>query len=187
MNEKKDTFEILAEEITLIRQDIERLQRTSLDRIEAEALHKEMAESVQEMSKLSTGVQNAIEKRLGTVAATLRQDAIKASASAAESAIMESHAKSLEAARSLSEAAGEARREAWRRFGGFWVWLVSTGALGALLGALTVFWLQGRADAKAFGNHPRIYCSSAGGEVFSQKNGSRFCAFQISAPTDSIE
>ena len=32
----------------------------------------------------------------------------------------------------LSQAAGEARREAWRWFGGFWVWLASMLATGAL-------------------------------------------------------
>ena len=68
-----------------------------------------------------------------------------------------------------SQAAGEARREAWRWFGGFWVWLASIGAAGALIGALAVFWLQGRADAKAFGQYPSIYCTTAGGAFADQR------------------
>ena len=42
----KDPFEQLVDEITLIRQDMERLKRTSLDREEAEALHDTLAQSV---------------------------------------------------------------------------------------------------------------------------------------------
>ena len=47
----------------------------------------------------------------------------EAAGKAAREAIEKSHAESLKAARSLSQAAGEARRQAWRYFGGFWVWL----------------------------------------------------------------
>jgi len=97
--------------------------------------------------------------------------------------IRESHAEILQTARSLSQAAGEARREAWRWFGGFWVWLTSIGAAGALIGALAAFWITGRGDAKAFGQHPRIYCLSAGGEFADQRDGSRYCIFMVSPPT----
>ena len=106
----------------------------------------------------------------------------EAAGKAAREAIEKSHAESLKAARSLSQAAGEARRQAWRYFGGFWVWLASVGATGALLGALAVFWLQGRADASKFGKHPGIYCKSAGGQVVPQEDGSKFCAFWIDPP-----
>jgi hypothetical protein len=82
-------------------------------------------------------------------------------------------------AQSLSQAAGEARRQAWRYFGGFWVWLASVGATGALMGALAVFWLQGRADASAFGKHPGIYCERAGGTVVTNTEGRKFCGVWI--------
>ena len=38
-------------------------------------------------------------------------------------------------------------------------------ALGALLGVLGHLWLQGRADARACGEHPGIFCEGAGGTV----------------------
>ena len=93
--------------------------------------------------------------------------------------IREVHCDSIGAARDLRKAAGEARREAWRWFDGFWVWLASVGAAGALLGALAMFWMQGRADAARFGDYPSIHCRAAGGELIDQTNGSRYCVFQV--------
>lgn len=129
----KDPFQQLVDEITLIRQDMERLKRTSLDKEDAEALHEMLAEGVDRMRKVGPEVQKAVEMRLLGVAAVLREETTKAAASAAEGAIEKTRAESLEAARSLSQAAGEARRQAWRYFGGFWVWLTSMLATGAVL------------------------------------------------------
>ena len=100
---------------------------------------------------------------------------------AAESAVRDlldkNHAETLKAAKSLSQAAGEARREAWRWFGGFWVWLASVGALSALLAVLATVWITGRGDAREFGKYPRIYCSPAGGEDLSNTAGREGCMF----------
>ena len=52
-------------------------------------------------------------------------------------------------------------------------------ALGALLGTLAHFWLQGRADARAFGEHPGIFCEGAGGTVVTNDDGLRFCGIWI--------
>ena len=82
----------------------------------------------------------------------------------------------------LSQAAGEARREAWRWFGGFWVWLASMLATGAVIGALAMAWIQGRGDAREFGQFPSIYCGTAGGQVVEQDNGSSYCAIWINKP-----
>jgi hypothetical protein len=82
----------------------------------------------------------------------------------------------------LSQAAGEARRAAWRRFGGFWVWLASMLATGAVLGALAMAWIAGRGDAREFGQFPSIYCGTAGGQVVEQDNGSSYCAIWINRP-----
>jgi hypothetical protein len=124
-----------------------------------------------------------MQRDLAQTALDVRAHAVEAAQSAAREAIEKSHAESLKAAKSLSQAAGEARRQAWRYFGGFWVWLASIGATGALIGALAVFWLQGRADAHKFGEHPRIYCTSAGGQIVANAEGRRFCAFWIDPPT----
>ena len=44
MSGVKDPFEILADEITLIRRQVDHLQRTSLDKDEAEAFNVRVAE-----------------------------------------------------------------------------------------------------------------------------------------------
>ena len=178
----KDPFQQLVDEITLIRQDMERLKRTSLDKEDAEALHEMLAEGVDRMCKVGPEVQKAIDNRLLAVAAVLREETSKAAASAAEGAIEKTRAESLEAARSLSQAAGEARRQAWRYFGGFWVWLASMLATGAIIGALAMAWIAGRGDAREFGQFPSIYCGSAGGQVVEQNNGSSYCAIWINRP-----
>ncbi|WP_376878373.1 hypothetical protein [Albirhodobacter sp. R86504] len=117
----KDPFQQLVDEITLIRQDMERLKRTSLDKDDAEALHEMIAEGVDRMVKVGPDVQKAIDNRLLAVAAVLRDATTKAAASAADAAIRKTRAEFLDAARDLSQAAGEARREVWRYFGGFCV------------------------------------------------------------------
>ncbi len=169
----KDPFEILADEITLIRRQIDQLQRTSLDRKDAEKLNAVVAQGLDRMAKVGPALQQRIEQSLATAYAATE---------GAKEAIREAQMESIKAAKDLRKAAGEARREAWRWFGGFWVWLVSVGATGALLGALAMFWLQGHADANAFGKHPRIYCTSAGGQKVQQDDGSSFCAFWINPP-----
>ncbi len=177
-----DTFEILAEEIGVIRRQIETLQRTSLNKDEAEAFNKTITDFLGKLTHVPQNLQKAMQRDLAQTALDVRAFAVEAAQSAAREAIEKSHAESLKAAKDLSRAAGEARREAWRYFGGFWVWLASIGAAGALVGALAVFWLQGHADAKAFGQYPGIYCPTAGGQVVTNAEGRRFCAFWIDQP-----
>jgi len=179
----KDPVDQIVDEITLLRREVADLRRFSLDRSEAEALHGMVAEGIERMAKVGPAVQQRILHSLATAALDVRHDAAHAATEAAKDAIREAHYESVGAARDLRKAAGEARREAWRWFGGFWVWLASIGATGALVGALAVFWLQGRADAHRFGDYPNLYCSSAGGEFIEQTNGSRYCVFQVKPPT----
>ena len=134
-----------------MRRQIELLQRTSLDRKEAEKLNAVVAQGLDRMAKVGPALQQRIEQSLATAALDLRQHTAYAATEGAKEAIREAQMESTKAAKDLRKAAGEARREAWRWFGGFWVWLASVGAAGALLGALAMFWLQGHADAKAFG------------------------------------
>ena len=178
----KDPFEILADEITLIRRQIDQLQRTSLDRKEAEKLNTVVAQGLDRMAKVGPALQQRIEQSLATAALDLRQHTVYAATEGAKEAIREAQLESIKAAGDLRKAAGEARREAWRWFGGFWVWLVSAVLTGALLGVLGMVWLQGRADAREFGKYPSIHCRAAGGELLDQTNGSRYCVFQVKPP-----
>lgn len=183
MSGVKDPFEILADEITLIRRQMDHLQRTSLSKDEAEAFNEAVAEFLARLGKTAPAMQEAMRRDLAYVGHDVRKHAVEAAQSAAKEAIEKSHAESLKAAKDLSRAAGEGRREAWRWFGGFWVWLASIGATGALIGALAVFWLQGRADAREFGQYPSVYCKSAGGQIATNPEGRRFCGVWIDPPT----
>ena len=183
MSGNTDPFLVLVDDIGALRRQIENLQRTSLDRDEAEHLNATIAKSLDNMAQTVKRLEQRLEGQLQLATAKTNRAAIEAAQDAARGAIRESHAEILQTARSLSQAAGEARREAWRWFGGFWVWLTSIGAAGALIGALAAFWITGRGDAKAFGQHPRIYCLSAGGEFADQRDGSRYCIFMVSPPT----
>ena len=112
-------------------------------------------------------------------------ETILAATDAASRAIEKSHAETSSAARDYAKAAGEARREAWRYFGGFWVWLASVGAGGAILGLLAAFLIMGRGDAREFGQYPQVYCTTAGGQIVEQDDGSSFCAIWIDRPSQS--
>lgn len=181
----KDVFEMLTDEITLIRHDIASLQRTSLNKDEAKALNEKLVQGVASMAQTGQAVYEAISERMDLRLEKLAMDMILATTDAARGAVEKSHSQSIVAAKDLAKAAGEARREAWRYFGGFWVWLASVGAAGAVLGGLAVFWLQGRADARAFGEYPNIYCTSAGGKIVANPEGRKFCAMWIDPPSQA--
>jgi hypothetical protein len=178
----KDVFEMLTDEITLIRHDIASLQRTSLNKDEAKVLNEKLVQGVASMAQTGQAVYEAISERMDLRLEKLAIDTILAATDAARGAVEKSHSLSIFAAKDLAKAAGEARREAWRYFGGFWVWLASVGAAGVVLGGLAVFWLQGRADAHAFGEYPGVYCTSAGGQIVANPEGRKFCAMWIDPP-----
>ena len=181
----KDPFQILADELTLIRKDMDRMQRTSLDKDEAQALHQIVAEAVSDMRRATKETPQALQSALKADRDRMARNATQAATEAAERVLGDIREQLAQERQKLSQAAGEARREAWRWFGGFWVWLASIGAAGAIIGALAAFWITGRGDAKAFGQYPRIYCLSAGGRFVDQSDGSRYCIFMVSPPTQS--
>ena len=182
---EKDTFQILADEITLIRVDMERLQRTSLNKDEAKALNQQLTQGVERMAQTGQAVYEAISERMDLRLEKMAMETILAATDAASGAIAKNHAETIAAARDLSKAAGEARREAWRYFGGFWVWLASVGAAGVVLGLLVAFWMTGRGDAREFGDYPGVYCTTAGGEIVTNPEGRQFCAIWIDPPSQA--
>ena len=159
MSEAKDSFEILADELARMGQQIAHLQRTSLNKTEAEALSQEIVKGLQQMTKVGPTLYEAISARLDLALDKMRRETVSAAQNAASRAIENSHAETSAAARDYAKAAGEARREAWRYFGGFWVWLASVGAGGAVLGLLASFLIMGRGDAREFGQYPQVYLS----------------------------
>ena len=183
----KDPFQILADELTLIRKDMDQLQRTSLDKKDAQALHKKLAEGVDRMYRAAPEVQQAIDNRLMAVAAYLKEETTKAAEKAAKDAILNAHDESIDAARSLTQAAGEARRQAWRYFGGFWVWLASMLATGVVLGLLLAYGTETAKAAFSIDTMARYGCGKLGigGQLIEQSDGSSLCAFWIKFPEQS--
>ena len=160
----KDPFQILADELTLIRKDMDQLQRTSLDKDEAKKLNQIVTAAVMKMAKAAEDAPGEIQGALEADRDQMAHSATQAATRAAESAMAGiRHDLDNERAK-LTQAAGEARREAWRWFGGFWVWLASMLATGAVIGALAMAWIQGRGDAREFGQFSGVYCGPAGGQ-----------------------
>ena len=185
MSEGKDSFEILADELARMGQQIAHLQRTSLNKTEAEALNQQLVQGVASMAQTGQALYEAISERMDLRLEKLAIETTLAATDAASKAIEKSHAETSSAARDYAKAAGEARREAWRYFGGFWVWLASVGAGGAVLGLLAAFLIMGRGDAREFGQYPQVYCSTAGGQIVEQDDGSTFCAIWIKPPSQA--
>ncbi|SFF29149.1 hypothetical protein SAMN04488523_1534 [Sulfitobacter brevis] len=173
----KDPFQILADELTLIRKDMDQLQRTSLNKDEAKTLNHAVMGAVLRMVKATEDAPGEIQEALESDRDQMARSATQAATRAAESAMAGiRHDLDNERAK-LSQAAGEARREAWRWFGGFWVWLASMLATGAVIGVLAMALIQGRGDAREFGQYPRIYCNPAGGEDLTNTAGREGCMF----------
>ena len=185
MSEGKDSFEILADELARMGQQIAHLQRTSLNKTEAEALNQQLVQGVASMAQTGQAVYEAISERMDLRLEKLAMETILAATDAARRAIEKSHAETSSAARDYAKAAGEARRAAWRYFGGVWGWVASVGAGGAVLGLLTAFLIMGRGDAREFGQYPQVYCTTAGGQIVEQDDGSSFCAIWIDRPSQS--
>lgn len=102
-------------------------------------------------------------------------DMSKSASSAASAAVTASTAQlsadMSKTAKDLAEASAEARRQALRYRGGFWVWLGLSCALGALLVALAAFLITKSDNAKAFGQWPDLYCTDAGGQKTTSERG----------------
>ena len=112
------------------------------------------------------------------------EGATQAATEAAERVLKGIRAELSQERQKLSQAAGEARREAWRWFGGFWVWLASMLATGIVLGLLIAYGMETAKSAFSIDDLVRYNCGRSwfGGQVVEQENGSSFCAFWITQP-----
>lgn len=83
MSGVKDPFEILADEITLIRRQVDHLQRTSLNKDEAEAFNTTIAKFITQLSKTAPAMQEAMRRDLDRTALDVRAYAGEAAGNAA--------------------------------------------------------------------------------------------------------
>ena len=113
----------------------------------------------------------------------MHRDSLTAAQEAAGQAVRGLEDKISAAANHMRLEAVKGRQQALYSFGGGLAVFGGIAALGAVLGALGHFWLQGRADARAFGEHPGIFCEGAGGTVVTNNDGSSYCAFWITHPS----
>jgi len=139
----KDSYEdILVEELKALRETIEHLQRNSLNRAEAEDLNQVITKGQADMLDVSKAVEAKIKDAVANAVIGIEGKTIDAAKNGAVGAIRETREESLRVAQELSDATGEARKQAWRYFGGFWVWLAAAIALGAFLGTLATVAMQ---------------------------------------------
>lgn len=180
----KDPFQILADELTLIRKDMDRLQRTSLDKDEAQALHQIVAEAVADMRKATRETPQALQSALKADRDRMAREATESATEAAERVLGDIRTQLSQERQRLTQAAGEARREAWRYFGGFWVWLATILATGVVLGLVIAYGMETAKSALSVDDLVRYNCGRSwfGGQVVEQENGSSFCAFWITRP-----
>ena len=180
----KDPFQILADELTLIRKDMDRLQRTSLDKQEAKDLHSFLTEAVFEMHRDMEKAPEAVRSALKVDRDRMAQKATESATEAAERVLGAIREQLAQERQRLTQAAGEARREAWRYFGGFWVWLAAMLATGVVLGLVIAYGMETARSALSVDDLVRYNCGRSwfGGQVVEQENGSSFCAFWITQP-----
>lgn len=180
----KDGIQAFADEVTLIRNEIDRLQRTSLDKDEAEALHRIVAEAVADMRQATGEAPEALRSALKDDRDRMAHEATVAATRAAEKAV-EDIRKELAVERDrLSQAASGARRAALRFSGGIWTLLAATLGLGAFLGLLAANVVETGRSLLSIEQMVRYGCGQplVGGSVVEQDNGSSYCGHWIVSP-----
>ena len=106
----KDPFQILADELTLIRKDMDRLQRTSLDREEAKGLHDMLDQAVGRMERAAENAPASLQNTLRNDRDQVVRNATAAAASAAQGVLTDVAGELAKERDAFRKAAGEARR-----------------------------------------------------------------------------
>lgn len=169
----------LTDQVRLLRQDVAALTATATTKKEAAALRAAVQASVKEAQDQSAKVLRRAEQVINeTHRATLtaaRDGATKGVAGLQDEVRAAANTMRLEALKGS--------RQALYWSGGVFAVAGGLVALGGLLGVLGHLWLHGRADARAFGEHPGIFCEGAGGTVVTGDDGSSYCGFWITHPS----
>ena len=168
----------LSDQVRLLRQDVAVLTATATTKKEAAALRASVQASVEEAQDRSAKVLDAAER----VIDRSYQANLQAAREGAAKGVAGLQDEVTQAANRMRLEALKGSRQALYWSGGVFALAGGLLALGALLGVLGHFWLQGRADARAFGEHPGIFCTGAGGTVVTNPEKRRFCAFWIDPP-----
>ena len=169
----------LTDQVRLLRQDVAVLTATATTKKEAAALRAAVQASVKEAQDRSAKVLDAAER----VIDRSYQVNLQAARDGAAKAVAGLQDEVTQAANRMRLEALKGSRQALYWSGGVFALAGGLVALGALLGVLGHFWLQGRGDARAFGEHPGIFCEGAGGAVVTNDDGSSYCAFWITLPS----
>ena len=169
----------LTDQVRLLRQDVADLTATATTKKDAAALRAAVQASVKEAQERSAKVLDAAEQ----VIDRSYQANLQAARDGAATAVAGLQDEVRAAANRMRLETLKGSRQALYWSGGVFAVAGGLVALGALLGALGHFWLQGRADARAFGEHPGIFCTGAGGTVVTGDDGSSYCALWIKHPS----
>ena len=169
----------LTDQVRLLRQDVVNLTATATTKKEAAALRASVQASVEEAHDQSAKVLRRAEQVINE---TYHANLAAAREGAAKGVVgLQDEVRA--AANTMRLEALKGSRQALYWSGGVFAVAGGLVALGALLGTLGHFWLQGRADARAFGEYPGIFCEGAGGTVVTNNDGSSYCGFWIKHPS----
>ena len=182
-----DAFDILTDELTALRRSIEHLARTSLDKNESEAMNEMVAQALEDMRKATREAPRALQDALHVDRDHMASIASQSATEAAERVLGDIRDQLKQDRIKLSQAAGEARREAWRWFGGFWVWLASMLTTGVALGLLIAYGTETAKTLFSVREMAPYACEwrSWGGQMINQDDGSSLCALWIKLPPQS--
>ncbi len=170
----------LTDQVRLLRQDVANLTATATTKKEAAALRAAVQASAQEAHERGTEALKLAEQ----VISRTYQANLEAARDGAAKAVAGLQDEVRAAANTMRLETLKGGRQALFWSGGVLAVFGGLVALGAILGALGHFWLQGRADARAFGERPGVFCEAAGGTVVINDDGSSYCAFWITHPSE---
>jgi len=165
----------LTDQVRLLRQDVGNLTATATTKAEAAKL---MA-SVQKITADALEQNRQIGSTAADMSRRMHRDSVSAAQEAAGKAVRGLESQINAAANHMRLESVRNSKEALHRFGGGLAVYGGMIALGAVMGVVLLLLIQGRGDAREFGRHPGVFCTSAGGEVATNLNGQRFCAFWI--------
>ena len=168
----------LTDQVRLLRQDVAVLTATATTKKEAAALRAAVQASVKEAQDRSAKVLDAAER----VIDRSYQANLQAARDGAAKAVAGLQDEVRQAANRMRLEALKGSRQALYWSGGVFAVAGGLVALGALLGVLGHIWLQGRANAQAFGQRPWVFCEAAGGQLAISDSGRQFCAIWVDPP-----